>query len=181
MTALGQNPLVERIAGSLKDAAGPEYLVTLLAEISNRGFSGRFQLGTRKTLRRLYFLGGHPVGFWSDHPEDAFGRRFVDAGALDGAALRWTQKHLSSGERIEEALVAGQGVTWSQVAEQQVRHIEAGIHAVGRMTSGDWEFRGEPSVANRLKHSSLPQVSLYGALWRSIRRSVSADQAVHWV
>lgn len=181
MTVHGQNPLVGRLSGSLKDAGGPEYLVILLAEFANRGLSGRFQLGTPKTLRRLYFLQGRPVGFWSDHPEDAFGRRFVDAGELDSAALRWTQKHLSSGERIEEALVAGQGVTWAQVAQQQVRHIESGIHAVSRMGTGDWEFRAEPSVADRLQHSTLPSVSLYGALWRGVKRMVTADQAVQWV
>ena len=181
LTAHGQNPPAARIAGTLKDSRGPDYLVTLLAEVANRGLSGRFQLGTRKTLRRLYFVHGRPVGFWSDHPEDAFGRRFVDAGALDSAALRWTQKHLASGERIEEALVAGQGVTWDQVAEQQSRHIEAGIHAVSRMTSGDWEFRDSPEVSQRLQHAILPEVSLYAALWRGVQRTVTADQAVQWV
>lgn len=181
MKAQGHNTRTGRTAGSLKDAGGPEYLVTLLSEVANRGLSGRFQLGSRKTLRRLYFVQGRPVGFWSDHPEDAFGRRFVDSGVLDSAALRWTQKHLSNGERIEEALVMGQGVTWAQVSEQQGRHIEAGIHAVSRMKDGDWEFREDRGVAQRVQHSALPEVSLHAALWRGIQRTLSADQALQQV
>jgi len=150
----------------------------MFAELVEVGFTGHLQLSTRKTLRRVFFVEGAAVGFWSDHPEDAFGRRFVDAGYLDSKALRWAQQHLSNGERIEEALVDGVSVTWEQVSEQQVRHIESGLDTLVRMKSGAWELRPSPQLSSRVQLDALPQARLHHSLWKGVRKSVSADKAV---
>jgi tetratricopeptide (TPR) repeat protein len=154
------------------------FLIGLFAELSARRFTGQFQLSTQKTLRRIFFVEGGPVGFWSDHPEDTFGRRFVNAGHLDSKALRWAEQHLSNGERIEEVLVEGSTVSWEQVAVQQVRHIESGLDTVVRMKTGDWELKARPELAQRLMISAMPKANLYAALWKGVRKSVSADAAV---
>jgi hypothetical protein len=153
-------------------------LIGYVAELSNKGFTGRFQVRTERTLRRLFFVSGRVVGFFSDHPEDDFGRQFVQAGHLDNAALRWAQDHLGDGERIEEALVTGATVNWEQVAEAQVSHLESGVDALTRMNSGDWTLFEHPGLAGRLDHSPQPVASVFSALWRGVRKSVSADAAV---
>jgi len=170
-----------KVSGNLKGDGSQAFVVAMLAELTHRSFTGLFQLGTRKTLRRVFFIGGRPVGFWSDHPEDAFGRRFVDAGILDSEALRWAQQHLADAERIEEALVNGTVVTWQQVAEQQQRHIEAGLDALVRAKSGSWEVRSRPALQEKTRASQFPEGCLFSSTWKGIRRSVSADQAVGWI
>ena len=174
-------PSETKISGNLKGEGAQAFVVAMLAELAHRNFTGLFQLGTRKTLRRVFFIAGRPVGFWSDHPEDAFGRRFVDAGLLDSEALRWAQQHLADAERIEEALVNGTVVTWQQVSEQQQRHIEAGLDTLVRAKTGSWEVRARPALTGRTRASHFPEGSLFSSTWKGIRRSVSADQAVGWI
>ena len=165
-------------SGALGGPNAQGFLVALLAEVSARSLTCRIQVSSKKTLRRVFFMGGRPVAFWSDHPEDAFGRRFVDSGLINGKALRWTQQHLGKEERIEEALVAGQLLTWPQVAQEQARHIEQGVDALSRMKDGEWEFRLRPEVAGRIESASLPVVSIHASLWRGVRKSLSSDQAL---
>ena len=152
-------------SGALGGPNAQGFLVALLAEVSARSLTCRIQVSSKKTLRRVFFMEGRPVAFWSDHPEDAFGRRFVDSGLIDGKALRWTQQHLGKEERIEEALVAGQLLTWPQVAQEQARHIEQGVDALSRMKDGEWEFRLRPEVAGRIE-VPLPVASIHASLWR---------------
>lgn len=165
-------------SGSLTPKAGPGFLVALVANVAHRGFTGRLQVRSRRIVRRLFFVQGKVVGFWSDHPEDAFGRRFVDAGHLDSKSLRWAQDHLAPDERIEDALVAGATVNWEQVAVEQVRQLEFGVDTLIRMNAGDWELKEHADLARRLHHSSMPEAGTFSAIWRGVRKSVSADSAV---
>ena len=164
--------------GRLDAKTAQGFLIGLVADLAIRGFTGRFQVSSRKILRRLFFVKGQVVGFWSDHPEDDFGRRFVQAGHLNGEALRWAQDHLTTDERIEEALVAGAMVNWEQVAVEQVRHLEAGVGALVRMKTGDWTCKEYADLAPKLQHCPLPKANLHAAVWRGVRESVSADAAL---
>jgi tetratricopeptide (TPR) repeat protein len=165
-------------SGSLTSKTAQGFLIALVAEVVNRGFTGRLQVRSRRIVRRLFFMQGKVVGFWSDHPEDAFGRRFVDAGLLDSKSLRWTQDHLAPGERIEEALVAGATVNWEQVTVEQVRQLEFGVDTLTRMNSGEWELKEQADLERRLHHSPMPEAGTFPAIWRGVRKSVSADHAV---
>lgn len=168
----------KRKTGRLDAKTAQGFLVGLVAGLATRRFTGRLQVSSQKILRRLFFVQGRVVGFWSDHPEDEFGRRFVQAGHLDGEALRWAQDHLTPEERIEEALVAGSMVNWEQVADEQTRHLESGVDSLVRMKTGAWELKEHSDLAARLQHCPLPEANLHAAVWRGVRKAVTADVAL---
>jgi hypothetical protein len=168
----------KRKTGRLDAKTAQGFLVGLVADQAMRRFTGRLQVSSQKILRRLFFVQGRVVGFWSDHPEDDFGRRFVQAGHLDAEALRWAQDHLTPEERIEEALVAGSMVNWEQVALEQSRHLESGVDSLVRMKTGEWEIKEHSDLAARLQHCPLPEANLHASVWRGVRKSISADVAL---
>jgi tetratricopeptide (TPR) repeat protein len=130
-----------------------------------------------KKSRKLYFLGGEPIAFRSDLPEDDLGRTLVNAGLIAEKQVNWIRQKLTEGEVLEQAIVMSGSLTTSQIAEHKRGRLHANIGSPLLWGSGTWAFEPRPQVrVNQIDPTLRPETGSLAALWAAVGQHVSMDE-----
>ena len=81
--------------------------------------TGVLEVTFGKKSRRLYFLGGEPIAFRSDLPEDDIGRTLANAGLIPEKQVNWIRDKLGQGESLEQAIVLSGALTTDQINDHK--------------------------------------------------------------
>jgi tetratricopeptide (TPR) repeat protein len=130
-----------------------------------------------KKSRKLFFLGGEPVAFRSDLPEDDLGRTLVNAGLIAEKQVNWIRQKLTQGEVLEQAIVMSGALTTSQISEHKQKRLHANIGSPLLWGSGDWTFDPRPQVrVDQIDPSLRSETGTLAALWAAVGQHVSMDE-----
>jgi Tfp pilus assembly protein PilF len=138
--------------------------------------SGILEITFGKKCRQLYFLGGEPIAFRSDLPEDDLGRTLANAGLIPEKQVNWIREKLGEGEALEQAIVMSGALTAAQITEHKQARLQTNIGSPLLWGSGDWQFHPHPElrVAN-IDPALRAEASTIAALWNAVGQHVSMD------
>jgi tetratricopeptide (TPR) repeat protein len=138
--------------------------------------SGRLEVRFGRKSRQLLLLGGEPVAYISDLPEDDLSRTLVNSGLVPGKQMTWIKDKLSEGESLEEALLMSGAINAQQLAEHKRNRMKVGIGAPLQWGSGEWSFVPRPMLkVDRIDPKLRPTVDSLSAIWNAVQHHVSMD------
>ena len=151
----------------------------LLGVLRVHGLSGRLEVRNGRHRRALSLVGGAPVLFESDVPEDELATTLADAGLVPGDRLSWLQGRLGDGESLQGALLMSGAIDGEALARHQRDRLRIGILAPLKWGSGAWTFSGAPRLrAGQIDPSLLPGVSSLEVLASGIGTLIDLDTAM---
>jgi hypothetical protein len=151
----------------------------VLALLRVHGLSGRLEVRNGRHRRALSLIGGAPVHFESDVPEDELATTLVDAGLVPGDRLSWLQGRLGDGESLQGALVMSGAIDAESLARHQRDRLRIGILAPLKWGSGTWTFTGAPELlAGHIDPRLLPGVSAIEVLAAGMGTLIDLDTAL---
>jgi hypothetical protein len=154
----------------------------ILGLLRVHGLSGRLEVRNGRRTRALSVVGGAPVLFESDVPEDELATTLVDAGLVPGDRLHWLQGRLGDGESLQGALLMSGAIDQESLSRHQRDRLRIGIQAPLKWGSGSWTFRGAPGLqAGHIDPRLLPGVSSLEVLAHGIGTLIDLDTAMRAV
>ena len=163
-------------AGTATGEHGREAFVRIFFSMYRAQFSGILNIQFQKRSRQLYFLGGEPISYRSDLPEDDLGRTLVNANLIPEKQLKWIRDKLSEGEDVEEAIVMSGALSAQQVREHKQSRMKSNIGSPLLWSSGQWTFKPRPKL--NIKHidpALRPQTNGLNAIWHAVEQHVGMD------
>jgi len=153
-----------------------ESFVRVFFAIFRNQHSGVLDVKFGKRSRTLYFIGGHPIAYRSDLPEDDLGRTLSNADLIPEKQINWIREKLGEGENLEQAIVMSGALTAEQIADHKRQRLQANIGAPLQWGSGDWEFYPHSQLhTNRIDPALRPDNGAIAALWHAVQQHVSMD------
>ena len=151
----------------------------ILGLLRVHGLSGRLEVRNGRHTRTLSVIGGAPVLFDSDVPEDELTTTLVDAGLVPGERLHWLQGRLGDGESLQGALLMSGAIDRESLSRHQRDRLRIGIQAPLKWGSGTWTFHGAPALqAGHIDPRLLPGVSSLEVLAHGIGALIDLDTAM---
>ena len=129
-----------------------------------------------KKSRKLFFLGGIPIAYRSDLPEDDIGRTLSNANLIPEKQVNYLKEKLSEGENLEHAIVMSGALSAAEIAEHKHSRMQTSIGSPLLWGSGTWEFHPRPQIkiAN-IDPNLRPDPGSLPALWNAVQHHVSMD------
>ncbi len=153
--------------------------IRLLATCRARELSGLLVVSQGRRTRTLSVVGGRPVHFDSDVPEDDLSRTLVVAGLVPSDRLQWLQGRLGDGESLQGALVMSGAIERDQLAAHRRDRLRMGVLAPLQWGSGTWRFcRRRGLDRARIDPRLLPDVHTLAVLASEIGVHVDLDTAM---
>lgn len=138
--------------------------------------TGVLEVTFGKKCRQLYFIGGEPIAFRSDLPEDDLGRTLANAGLIPEKQINWIREKLGEGESLEHAIIMSGALTAAQINEHKQARLLTNIGSPLLWGSGDWQFRPNPRLhVEHIDPGLRPEISANSALWNAVGQHVSMD------
>ena len=138
--------------------------------------TGVLEVTFGKKCRQLYFIGGEPIAFRSDLPEDDLGRTLANAGLIPEKQINWIREKLGEGESLEHAIIMSGALTAAQINEHKQARLLTNIGSPLLWGSGDWQFQPNPRLhVNHIDSALRPEISSNAALWNAVGQHVSMD------
>ena len=97
--------MASRAETAASGAHGREEFIRVFFVLYRSQYSGILDVQFGKKTRKLYFLGGSPVAYRSDLPEDDLGRTLANANLIPEKQINYFREKLSEGEALEHAIV----------------------------------------------------------------------------
>jgi hypothetical protein len=163
-------------AGTATGEHGREAFVRVFFSLYRAQFSGILDIQFQKRSRHLYFLGGEPISYRSDLPEDDLGRTLVNANLIPEKQLKWIRDKLSEGEDVEEAIVMSGALSAQQVREHKQSRMKSNIGSPLLWSSGQWTFNPRPKLnIKNIEPNLRPQTNGLNAIWHAVEQHVGMD------
>ena len=138
--------------------------------------TGVLEVTFGKKSRRLYFLGGEPIAFRSDLPEDDIGRTLANAGLIPEKQVNWIRDKLGQGESLEQAIVLSGALTTDQINDHKQNRLQTNVGAPLLWGSGDWLFQPTPNLrVSQIDPALRSKTSTIASLWGAVGQHVSMD------
>ncbi len=175
---LGGHTVVKKKVESVASGEhGRQEYVRVLFALYRSQHTGILDIQFGKKSRKLYFLGGNPVGYRSDLPEDEIGRTLVNANLLPAKQVNYFREKLSEGENLEHAIVMSGALTTEQIAKHKRARLATNIGSPLMWGSGSWTFYPRPSTqVSRIDPALRPDADTLASLWRAVQQHVSMDE-----
>ncbi len=155
---------------------GREAFVRVFFSLYRTQFSGILDIQFQKRSRQLYFLGGEPISYRSDLPEDDLGRTLVNANLIPEKQLKWIRDKLSEGEDVEEAIVMSGALSAQEVRDHKQGRMRSNIGSPLLWSSGKWTFKPRPRLnIKNIDPSLRPQSNGLNAIWHAVEQHVGMD------
>ena len=153
-----------------------EKFVRVFFAIFRNQHSGVLDVSFGKRSRSLYFLGGHPISYRSDLPEDDLGRTLSNANLIPEKQMNWIRDKLGDEENLEQAIVMSGALTSAQIAEHKRNRLQANIGSPLQWGSGNWRFEPHTRLqTSRIDPALRPDTGALAALWHAVQQHVSMD------
>jgi len=153
--------------------------VELVFALHRGRHSGRLKITHGRRFREIYFIGGLPVVYRSDLPDEKLERTLVYADLIPEDRIKWIADKLSPGEKLEDALVMSGSVTQEQLEEHQRSRTRPGISGPLTWSSGDWTFEALlPQVTASFDSALLDEESALPSLWNGVSQHVGTDEVL---
>ena len=153
-----------------------ENFVRVFFAIFRNQHSGILNVSFGKRSRTLYFLGGHPISYRSDLPEDDLGRTLSNAELIPEKQMTWIRDKLGKDENLEQAIVMSGALTAAQIAEHKRNRLQTNIGSPLQWGSGEWRFEPHTRLHNsRIDPALRPDTGALAALWHAVQQHVSMD------
>jgi len=153
-----------------------ETFVRVFFAVFRSQHSGILDVQFGKRSRTLFFIGGRPISYRSDLPEDDLGRTLSNANLIPEKQVKWIQEKLSEDENLEQAIVMSGALTAAQIAEHKRQRLQASIGSPLQWGSGDWSFAPRATIQpNRIDPALRPDTGSMAALWHAVQQHVSMD------
>jgi curved DNA-binding protein CbpA len=160
-------------------ATGPhdrETFVRLFFTLYRHQRSGSLQVSFGRKHRTLYLVGGEPVAFASDLPEDALSRTLVNSNLVPAKQMKWVKDKLSEGERLEDALLMSGSIDAEVLSGHKKNRLKVSIGSPLLWGSGEWSFSPAPALqADRIDPKLRPPSECLAAIWNAVVHHVSMD------
>ena len=155
---------------------GREDFVRVFFALYKNQHNGILDIQFGKKSRKLYFLGGIPIAYRSDLPEDDIGRTLSNANLIPEKQVNYLKEKLSEGENLEHAIVMSGALSAAEIADHKHSRMQTSIGSPLLWGSGNWEFHPRPtiSVAN-IDPKLRPDPGSLTALWQAVQHHVSMD------
>ncbi len=138
--------------------------------------SGRLEVRFGRKSRQLLLLGGEPIAYHSDLPEDDLTTTLVNASLVPAKQMQWIKDKLSEGESVEEALLMSGAIRSDQLTEHKQNRMKIGIGSPLQWGSGDWSFSPRPSLKlDRIDPKVRPRADSLAGIWHAVQHHVSMD------
>ena len=153
-----------------------ESFVRVFFAIFRNQHSGILDVKFGKRTRTLYFLGGYPIAYRSDLPEDDLGRTLSNANLIPEKQINWIREKLGKDENLEQAIIMSGALTAEQIADHKQQRLQANIGAPLQWGSGDWSFQPHSQLnTSRIDPALRPDIGSIAALWHAVQQHVSMD------
>jgi len=160
-------------------ATGPhdrETFVRLFFTLYRHQRSGSLEVSFGRKHRTLYLVGGEPVAFASDLPEDALSRTLVNSNLVPAKQMKWVMDKLSEGERLEDALLMSGSIDAEALAGHKQNRLKVSIGSPLLWGTGEWAFSPAPALrAERIDPKLRPPSECLAAIWNAVVHHVSMD------
>lgn len=138
--------------------------------------SGRLEVRFGRKARQILLLGGEPISYLSDLPEDNLSRTLVNAGLVPPKQMAWIKDKLSKGESLEEALIMAGAIAAKELGEHKNNRVKLGIGSPLQWGAGEWSFSPRPTLqVDRIDPKLRPQIDSLSAVWHAVEHHVSMD------
>lgn len=155
---------------------GREEFVRIFFALYKNQQSGILDIHFGKKSRKLYFLGGIPIAYRSDLPEEDIGRTLSNANLIPEKQVNYLKEKLSDGENLEHAIVMSGALSAAEIAEHKRSRIQTSIGSPLLWGSGQWEFHPRPGIPiSGIDPKLRPDPGSLSALWNAVQHHVSMD------
>jgi tetratricopeptide (TPR) repeat protein len=155
---------------------GREEFVRLFFALYRHQHTGTLDIQFGKKTRKLYFLGGNPIAYRSDLPEEDLGRTLANANLIPEKQINYLKEKLSEGENLEHAIVMSGALTSGQIAEHKQSRLQTSIGSPLLWGSGDWTFEAHSSTrVGGIDPALRPESDALASLWSAVQQHVSMD------
>ena len=155
---------------------GREAFVRVFFALYKNQHTGVLDIHFGKKSRKLYFLGGNPVAYRSDLPEEDIGRTLANANMIPEKQVDYLREKLSDGENLEHAIVMSGALSASQIAKHKHARLQTGIGSPLLWGSGEWTFEAFSGTrVGAIDPDLRPEVDALAALWVAVQQHVSMD------
>ena len=165
--------------GSRAQATGTharEAFVRLFFALYRHQRTGTLEVSFGRKHRVLYLVGGEPVAYTSDLPEDELSRTLVNANIVPIKQMKWVKDKLSEGEHLEDALLMSGSIAAEQLSAHKRNRLRVSIGSPLLWGSGEWSFTPAPSLrAERIDPKLRPASDCLAAIWHAVVQHVSMD------
>jgi tetratricopeptide (TPR) repeat protein len=144
--------------------------------------SGIVTIQFRRRSRTILVLGGHPVAYRSDLPEDSIEKTLVASNLVPADRLKWMMDRLSADENLTEALVMSGALSHDDLAQHRVHRMKIGLGAALSWASGTWSFEPRPSLqSEQIDPDLIPRSDILPSLWHGVKQFVSMEDILSQV
>jgi hypothetical protein len=155
---------------------GRREFVRVLFALYRNQHSGILDIQFGKKSRKLFFLGGNPIAYRSDLPEEDIGRTLANANLLPEKQINYFREKLSEGEQLEQAIIMSGALTGKQIADHKQSRMHSNIGSPLLWGSGTWTFQPRPNTqVGRIDPALRPDANALAALWQAVQQHVSMD------
>ena len=168
--------MASRAETAASGAHGREEFIRVFFVLYRSQYSGILDVQFGKKTRKLYFLGGSPVAYRSDLPEDDLGRTLANANLIPEKQINYFREKLSEGEALEHAIVMSGALTATQISEHVRSRLQTSVGSPLLWGSGTWAFTPHPTInVGGIDPGLRPDSSALAALWHAVEQHVSMD------
>ncbi len=153
-----------------------ETFIRLFFALYRHQRSGTLEVSFGRKHRTLYLVGGEPVAYTSDLPEDELSRTLVNANLVPAKQMKWVKDKLSEGERLEDALAMSGSISSDQLSSHKRSRLKISIGSPLLWGSGEWTFTPAQGLrADRIDPKLRPPSDCLAAIWHAVVQHVSMD------
>lgn len=158
-------------------AHGRTSYVKLMIALKQSKANGVVAIQFRRRSRQIYLLGGEPVSYRSDLPEESVDRTLVTSNLVPADRLKWMKDRLSADENLTDALLMSGALTEEALNQHLVQRMHIGLGASLAWTSGEWTFQPQPQIlAERIDPALIPRTNLLPCLWNGVKQYVNMEE-----
>ena len=163
--------------GPAQGAHGRASFVKLMIGLSQTKANGVVAIQFRRRSRQIYLLGGEPVSYRSDLPEETVDRTLVTSNLVPADRLKWMKDRLAADENLTDALIMSGALSEDALAQHLVHRMHIGLGASFAWASGEWTFKPHPQIrAKRIDPALIPRTNLLPCLWNGVRQYVNMEE-----
>jgi hypothetical protein len=168
--------------GAAKGAHDRKTFVQLMVGLRKMQASGIVQIKFRRRSRKILLVGGQPVAYYSDLPEDTVEKTLVASNLVPADRLKWIMDRLAPGENLTESLVMSGALSESDLALHQASRMKVGLGAALSWASGEWSFEPRPNIeATQVDSKLIPRLDILPSVWHGAKQFVGMEDILSQV
>jgi len=148
--------------------------VAAVLGLHRAGRTGVLEVRREDHGRRIFFLRGRPIGYWSDVPSDSLERTLTRSGRVAKAPLRELMDGLGPGDALEQALIDADLLDAAGQQEHHKAELARILAAPLAWPDGTWLFTTRPdTLAEAIDPGLQPAIEVLAALWTGVCEHVA--------